>query len=399
MPHSILAPSSAKRWTRCTASVPYCQANAHRIPKDRGSVYAAEGTQAHEYGEMILKGTMKRAKLPAEFAPVMAYVDACETLLKQNRGDVYVEAKVPLFYLKEQTGTVDFALVGDNGIFIRDLKYGAGMPVDAVENEQLAVYAQSLVEMAKLEPMYDIYDDLPVQIGIVQPRYAGGEIEKIWDTNVKELREFCNPIGEAAKHVLAGVQSPEYANKFLRFDPSPENCHWCPAKKFCHARASTAIEPLSVEIDVLAAFDDISEAVVLPQVPTLTDRQIVAIYRQGPNIKSLLAAVEEYLEEQAMSGKPVEGTKLVEGRQGNRAWTNEEDALVELTKLLNADELVTKKIKSPTAILKLLKDKTQIAEVETLISRSPGAPTLALESDKRLAIQSVVEMFSTLEDE
>ena len=394
--HSILAPSSAKRWTSCTASVPYCIANAKRIPEDRGSVYAAEGTQAHEYAEKLLKGTMKPSELPEEFAPVMEYVNACKRIITEHNGEVLVETRAPLFYFPEQGGTVDFALIGDSGIFIRDLKYGAGIPVDAEQNQQLAIYAQSLIDEYSM--LYAFDDDTPVQIGIVQPRYAGGEIEKVWDTTVKELREFCKPIGEAAKYILAGVKSPEFAEKFLRFAPSADACHWCPAKGFCHARATTAIEPVSVHIDVLAAFDTIEEP-ELPAVPTLTERQIVAIYKQSANLKSLLSAVEDYLTERAMVGKTVPGTKVVEGRMGNREWIDEEKAVEWLDTMLERDEFMKSTLKSPTAVAKILKDWTLAPnEMDEYIHRTPGKPIIALETDKRPAISSPVDLFTQNDD-
>src|SRR6187551_1226439 len=164
--HSILAPSSAKSWSKCTMMVPYMRSNADRIPQDRGSVYAEEGSRAHDYAQKILEGSFSEADLPEEFAPVLEYTSRCKALMNRWQGTHFIEAKVSLFYYPNQNGTVDFALLCDNILIIRDLKYGAGVAVHAEENEQLAVYAQSLV--VELSMLFDLRDDLPVDIGIIQ---------------------------------------------------------------------------------------------------------------------------------------------------------------------------------------------------------------------------------------
>ena len=74
--HARLSPSSADRWARCTASTQFIEENADRIPPDKGSVYAEEGTKAHDYCEAVLTGKTSINEVPLDFRPhVQFYVD------------------------------------------------------------------------------------------------------------------------------------------------------------------------------------------------------------------------------------------------------------------------------------------------------------------------------------
>jgi hypothetical protein len=138
--HARLAPSASERWMHCTASVEACAGI-----KDSGSEYATEGTQAHDYAEAVLSGKLPIEKVPEDFRPhVKFYTDHCQKLIQPGMV-AYVESKVPLFYSPEDTGTVDFAVASEDVVRIRDLKYGAGVLVDAQDNPQLAIYAISLI--------------------------------------------------------------------------------------------------------------------------------------------------------------------------------------------------------------------------------------------------------------
>src|SRR4029079_12509676 len=118
-----------------------------------------------------------------------------------------VESKIPLFYSPDENGTVDYlyARVGLNGeieeIFIRDLKFGSGVPVDAEENTQLAIYAWSVI-LLLANLLGDIPGHVPVSIGIHQPRYRDDENVKLWHTSVGELEAFCDPIGDTANRIF-----------------------------------------------------------------------------------------------------------------------------------------------------------------------------------------------------
>ena len=402
--HSKLSPSSAKTWSRCTASIAYteqCRQSPDKKIRDaiayaeKGSVYADEGSLAHDYAEKILLGKMDPKKLPKDFKQVMEYVEVCRTLANRWEGTEFVEAKVPLFYYPQDTGTTDHAVVSKDMITITDLKWGAGVPVEAEDNEQLAIYALSLINHYQKD--LGITDATLVEIRIVQPRYPGGETVKLWALDVQELREFCGVISAAADVIING---PEEA---LDFAPDDEACRWCKARQVCHARAeqtTTRIDPGIMEM--FACEEEEAFLVPVRSFPVLTPKEILGIHQRADEIRAILDDCAKFLYEQALAGSPVPGTKLVTGRQGNRAWTDEAEAEAKLGKILG-DDLFTKKIISPTQVAKLLKEgnvpKEVIAAVDQLVVRANGKPVIALSSDKRPAIAPPTDSFTADDDD
>ena len=125
--HSKLAPSSASRWTVCTASPAFIEANQDRIPKDNGSAYADEGTLAHDWAKKILLGESEITDLPEDLVePVGFYLNHCRRIEESNGGTKFVERQVPLFYRPQDNGTVDFALLTAKALRFRDYKHGEG---------------------------------------------------------------------------------------------------------------------------------------------------------------------------------------------------------------------------------------------------------------------------------
>ena len=393
--HSKLSPSGAKRWANCTASVKYIEDNADRIPEEKESVFAAEGTQAHDYAEaaliQILDEGMSRdeavANIPEDFRePLAVYIDECLDHVTSD-GEHHIEAKVPLFYRPEDTGTCDFGHVDEeDGLKIIDLKYGAGVLVRAEGNEQLAIYAQSFV--TDLDYMYDFKDDTPVCIEIVQPRYRGEDPISVWELSVGELREFTVEIAKRAEAIQIGGKTV--------FAPSEGACKWCPAKGFCVARMNIAIDAIPDDLDILSEdFDKVAP-------DTITDEQMVILMSNKKLIEGFLSDVCDHLQERALAGDPAEGTKVVRGNMGNTKWADEEAALKYLAgQGLKSDERHNMKPISPTAAKKLLAEKLKNPRVNSnfskLTTRAAGKLTLALDSDKREAVPCGGEAFDELE--
>lgn len=385
--HSKLSPSGAKRWSHCTASNEYLEQNAHRIPEERESPYAAEGTRAHDYAEAVLLGKLQLEDVPSDFRPyIKVYVDECKSHATAG-GIEYVEAKVPLFYRPEDTGTVDFAYITEDAIFIIDLKYGAGVAVDAEENDQLAIYARSLVD--DLDMFYDFKGETKVSIRIVQPRHHGKDPVSIWDITVAELRDYTTRIGEVAEAIQNGGET--------MFAPSEDACRWCPAKGFCTARLEKALE-------ALPAFDLEDEAPYKVDAKAFTDEHLVKLYKQSKYINKVLSDVADYLEDRALAGDPAAGTKVVAGREGNRAWVDELAAERFLAnKGLKQSERLNMTVISPAAAEKLLDEALKVKRTkksfESLITRSQGKLTLALAEDKRPAVMVGLDALDELDNE
>lgn len=415
--HARLAPSASERWLHCTASVQACGDT-----RDEGSAYANEGTEAHDWAEKVLSGKTIIDEVPENFRPhVKFYTDHCQKLMLPGF-DVYIESKVPLFYSPSDSGTMDFAVVSDEVVRVRDLKYGAGVLVEAQDNPQLAIYALSLIRDLQESGLYSFGPATLVDIGIVQPRHHADVPIRLWAISLADLEEFCRQIEHAAIQIQEGTRRiAEWKAKnpdaepdlnevapALKFSPSTEACRWCPIKGRCEARANWLTEPLNTEdrsgLDLLASLPDLSKeekkaepAVRINRAGILDDATLVALYAKAKGIVQWLGDVEEYLEEQALRGNPLPGTKLVQGREGNRAWADEDAADAWLkNQRLKEDQRYDFKLKSPTKIEELLSDKlktvTKTANAfAKLVTRSAAKPALALESDKRPAITAAID--------
>ena len=337
--HSKLSPSSSKRWLTCQASVGFLDAlrKTKKIPKDDSSVFSDEGTTAHDYCSNVLEGKLALKQVPESFRPHVAeWVSICHALeCEFGHGKPIIEGKVPLFYFPQDHGTVDFATWGAGGLHIRDFKYGVGVYVDAVENTQLAIYAQSLIKW--LEDQLVFFEpETPVTIGIHQPRFRGEEKLRVWETTVGELEVFCAGIKETAEHIMKTHWQE------LPFAPSVDACQFCPAKKakVCEAREKEMFSAFPVSPrDPGFSLDDL-----LP-VSMLSDVDKVTIFKNSGMIKAFLKEIEADVNLAAAAGEMPEGLKFIRGRKGNYRWTDEGEA-AELLKRLTVEPW-NKKLISP----------------------------------------------------
>ncbi len=450
--HARLSPSSSKQWTNCTASLAMIEANGHLIPADTSSIYSSEGTTAHDHAANVLLKKITIDEVPEDFRPyVSLYVDHCLALVPEGVS-YQVEVQAPLFYQPSSTGTCDFAVITDGLVIIRDLKYGAGVLVSADENTQLAIYAMSLIRT--VEDVYDFSNETLVNIGIFQPRHREAHDAVPWVITLKELTEFCDAIEKKAMIAFGGVTAVQKKlqcgkrdhtaeeilacdtmSQFVPQDGDDGSCRWCDCKGWCQPRISFLTAdvdlPRIAGADMLTLLPDldkeelkapVTERIEMVESEIVSDDVIPefnttsrAVFRSKEYLVRLLAKkkaitrflddVEEYLEALAIAGEPVEGTKLVLGREGNRAWANEEQADVFLKgQGLKQEDRYDFKLKSPTAIEKVLKDKLEKStrtknRFAELITRSPAKPVLALADDKREAIAAPVNMLPDLSDE
>lgn len=431
--HARLAPSNSKCWTTCTASVAFIAANADRV-KEGDTRYADEGTQAHEFCDAVLNGKMTLAEVPngkeidfpedhvyrgKDFRThVTTYVEHCRELAGDDMMDI--ELQVPLFYAPGDTGTMDFACVkSEDLLYVRDLKYGAGVFVDAVDNTQLAIYALSTVRMFQDDGLYSFHPGTIINIGIVQPRYHGDEPIRTWELTLSDLEVFCREIEYAAIQIREG--------RGLKFQPSEEGCRWCKAKGFCKARGEWAAAALEYDggsgIDVLLELPDLDKeeskldveqrlSVATSTVGdsqedgimALDDATLVALFERAKAITSFLSDVQEYLSERVLEGEQIEGLKIVQGREGNREFKDEEIADKLIAQKLKADERYKpKQLLSPTQLEPKLKDALKSTRFKNLwndnVTRSPAKLTVALESDKRKAVASTTAELPNLDEE
>ena len=453
--HARLAPSASHQWTQCTGSIAMLEANKHRVPKDDSSIYSNEGTEAHDHAANILLGKVIIGDIPEKFQEhVGAYVDHCRSV--GAGGMVEIEVKVPLFYQSGSTGTCDFVSIvempdGTYRVVIRDLKYGAGVLVYSFENEQLAIYALSWIREMVDAGLWSFPPDTVIDIAVFQPRHREGADQKPWVLSLAELEVFCTDIDYAAIQASEGLRRVQAklpcgsrdiaiaeileAAPGVRFEPSDGDggaCRWCKAKGFCEARLNAAVSDIELPQlemkELLAGMPDVTKeekklepieraeslmsraATATGQLDfaagVLTDDYLVRWFASTPARQAFDASVKEYLEARATAGEKIPGLKLVLGREGNRAWTDEEaaDKLLAQSGKLKQEERYKMSLISPTQAETILKQKIESSTrfkncFTALVERSPARPVLALEEDKRPAISSPVNDMPVDDDE
>lgn len=310
--HSIVSPSSAARWLACPPSALL----AEKAGKDKGSVYADEGTLAHRMAELFLRDFLngrdwlagkpngaiyvpkkENPKVAAEFEKAKAdplfygemidelrvYTDHVIGLLDAaGKGAMmHVEAEYPLFYKPDDVGTIDNAIFGgkDNTLYVTDLKFGRGVLVDAKNNKQLLIYAISAYD--QLHPHHKIER---VVMTIVQPRRNS---ITSWALDVADLEMERDMIAAIARKALNG------AGKFK----TGSHCMFCPVKPRCRALKDAASMAEK-------QFEDPA---------LLTDDEIATLLGTIDPIADWISSVKKYALERAVEGVRFEGYKLVAG--------------------------------------------------------------------------------------
>ncbi len=396
------------------------------ILRSEGSVASRSGVRAHDFAEAILNGRMTKDELPDEFRhSVGGYVDHCLAIVPEGETPL-VEAKVPLWYSPTENGTVDFAVVTSDRVIIRDYKNGAGKLVRHTENLQLGVYALSLVKDHEESGLISFEPDTLIDIRAYQPNHHEAADLEPWLITLKDLEDFCRPIEESVEKIRAGE---------FEFNPSEEACCFCSLRGSCEARAAHLTQMLdnpdtgNSGLDLLALLPDDDEipdmtkkefkaAPVAERLTSrvefatmghtgtaLDDETLVALWNKRSEIGKFLDDVDEYLSARVLSGEKVEGLKICLGREGNREWTNEEAADTFLKgQKLKEDERYNFKLKSPTQIELLLKEKLETStrtanRFKELVSRSAPKRVIAPLDDKRPEVSLAVDLLPDDDDE
>lgn len=419
--HALLSPSAAKKWLSCPASLA-CEVG---IPNESG-VAAVNGMAMHTLSEYALnaikdghqgqdfdvakffapvaservvvrnegKGPMVIAadEQPGDVlvtddfvSQVSKYVNYCAPIMAAAEV-VEIESRVSLtrilhpgFELNgvklETFGTADFvALLRHNRhreyiepvytLVVGDLKTGRHK-VTAAENKQMMLYALGLLRKYRLS-----YDIRAVKLFIFQP-YAGGADE--WDTTPTALEHFAKFARKQALKALDAYQRGKKGLTPADFRPSNDACQWCRFSEKCNAKVKAASNELEADLS-----DDIE----------MTPEQLKAEWDKLPLMRQHIADMEKAMYAHLMAGKPMEGLKLVEGRPGNRVWSDVRSVEQFIEMHGGVKEIMYKQsLLSPTEAEKALKgDWSEVyAEMQPLITRKPGQPSIAAADDKRPA--------------
>lgn len=366
--HALLSASSAHRWLHCTGS-PLLE---KEFP-DTTSVYAQEGTLAHELCELKLKkyttvmpkGTYTRAhnKIMKSELWQNEMESTSETYLEYVKGimlackiapAVLIEKRVDFSrYVPEGFGTADCLILAGDTLHVIDYKHGKGVVVDADHNPQMMLYALGAIDELSL-----LYRFKSIHMVIVQPRV--NNISEFTMT-ADELREWgesvVKPKAEAAISGNGTFEAGDW-------------CRFCRAKQQCKTRyeSNDSLYPeLSAQHD--------------PRLITL--EELGEYLKRGRDMAAWLEDMKEYALSESLAGADVPGWKAVEGR-GSRAFTDTDEAVDTLIKNgIDESVLYERRVLTLAQMEKAVGKKAFGEIVGNLVVKNPGKPTLVEESDKR----------------
>jgi len=388
--HALLSASSAHRWMACPGSIALCK----DLP-NKSSSFADEGTAAHEFAAWVLEEnidlesqyesggkasngvtiTDEMVDNVKKYVQLVKDFTAGGTLLVEKRVDYSDYIGVPNSF-----GTSDTVIISPDGeeVTIIDLKYGRGVRVDADNNPQLMLYA-----LGTINELSVVYDNVKrVRMVIHQPRLD--HISE-WDCSIEELMAFAELAKIAADVAISCIEYEDGACLV----PGEKQCQWCLAKATCPALSKFVQDTIGAEFTDLTK-DDMADL--------SADASLSAKMKAIPLIEDFCKAVRAKVESELFAGNSVDGFKLVQGRQGARAWTDVvavEDLMKRMR--LKKDEMYDLSLISPTSAEKLFKKNLrQWDKFEEMIVRKDGKPSVAPVSDKRSAMQANAVDFEDL---
>lgn len=405
--HARLAPSAAHRWFECPASIRASEG----IP-DTSSIYADEGSAAHELAQHLLTTgfdadryldhyvNLDKKENCAKFSTlqvggrsflvteemadgIQEYLDFVRNLKNAKFVEWQSEQFVDLTWMGVDGldgGTADFACYHTRDLIldIVDLKYGKGIAVEPEDNVQLLSYALGVARR------YSNRGLVKLRLTVVQPRapHPAGSI-RTWDADVLSILDFED---ELRKRALATME-PD-----APFVPG-EHCRFCKASPTCSARASHVLGLAQAEFDALGQLELIPAA-------TMSQDRMAVVLRHANQIEDWCRSVQEFAHNAAIHGRMPTGFKLV-AKRATRKWKTEDEAVTTLWMLgLGDDDIYTRKLKSPAQIEPLLpgKNKKQrAAAIEQNVSKESSGTVLAPNEDPRPAVQADANEFEFVE--
>ena len=365
--HALLSASSAHRWLNCPPS-----AVAAAGYKDEGSEFAAEGTLAHSVAEFYarnitdarLQEMESDKEIPGEMREhAKAYRDYIQEHITDDNAVVLLEQRVDFStWVPDGFGTCDCIIIQGDTLTIIDYKYGVGVPVSAVDNPQMRLYA-----LGALNDFGFAYDVEKVETHIFQPRINNISDDQLTAAELLAWGEkVVRPIAEKA------------AKGKGRYKPG-EHCKFCPHAGRCRTLTKTCTEYVETHSLRVA-------------VPVLAPHEVAEVLAMEPLVALWLKRVKAQALNSMLDGQEIPGYKLVEGKQGNRKWTDELQVADALKAAGYSQKDYTEtKLLSPAAMDKALGKKKAAELLAGLVERAAGAPTIAEITDKRPTYNRLAE--------
>lgn len=410
--HAPLSASSSKQWLHCPPSVRLQEG----FPNE-SSVYAAEGTFAHEVCEYkVRKYLHERVKRPQseeydteeieQITDVYAeFVISIIEKMKENGCEplVFVEERVDYSHIAPSGfGTADMLIIGkdENGkglIHVCDFKTGAGVFVDADHNSQMMLYA-----LGGLAAYGFLYDVETVRMTIIQPRLDN---ISTFECSRQELEDWGESIRLTALLAFEG-----------KGEQRPGDwCRFCRAKPVCKACADEALalcredfldldagafDDTAEESDMTAPYEADTQTAVFKQPGLIPINDLAEILPTLNRISSWIEAVFAFVSSEAINhGIPIPGYKVVEGRS-KRVFTDTK-AVVDVAVQNGYTDLYKQTLITLTEFEKMMGKKKFNELLGEYVAKPPGKLALVPESDPREPVDLTTpgQEFSALPDE
>jgi hypothetical protein len=396
-------------------------------PDDKKSIYAAEGTAAHEVAEKALRGDLDCSKFLGEVYSIDGFdVEVTEELARSAQTYVHyvasqtdvaagsvllIEERHSLAQLNppfDAGGTCDATIIKPHlgEIEVVDLKNGRGI-VEVNGNKQTRTYAL----LALLNAPKDLVNQIDqVKVTIVQPRapHKDGRIRS--ETfHIAELIEWTSELLKAmdrsalaleAFNMINGSRTmfDEWASKVL----TPGNCTFCPALGICPAVRKKA---LSVAPEIAKTWFEDTTLETPPMlsntVPALSPEELSHILDGIDALEDWAKAVRAAAHSLAEGGTTIPGYKLVE-KVGNRKWAADDEKIIADLKSvikLSEDQIFSKKLLSPAQIEKIIGAKRKEEIANMYHNPITGTNLVSEKKSTRPAVKAKLEsFFETVKD-
>ncbi|WP_303838866.1 DUF2800 domain-containing protein [Selenomonas ruminantium] len=372
--HAMLSASGSHKWLHCPPS-----AKLEAAIPDKTTSYAEEGTAAHAVAELRLRNFLRTGKVAKKRLKSISiprqmgehydypvddemweatgrYLDICIEKINAARkasGDakIMVEQRLDFStWVPEGFGTGDLVIVSDGGLEVCDLKYGKGVPVDAVGNTQMRLYA-----LGAYNDNYLLYDVSRIRMTIIQPRLDSVSSDELTEKELLEWGETVKPIAQQA-YKGEGEKA------------AGEHCRFCRCREICRELADYMLD--SVKTDLTSS--------------DLRADEIADIVLKSKEIKKWLTDIEDYALAKAIEGQKWPGLKVVAGRSSRKL---SDPALASGILLqegyAEADIYKPQELHTLTTLEKIVGKKKLSELLKDVIVKPQGKPTLAAESDKR----------------
>lgn len=369
--HALLSASGSKRWLSCTPSARLEATLPEQKRSTKGIDFSAEGTLAHSLSEIRLRLAFNQIghdEYDREYEIIKTH-PIYQNYTSNERDDfeanvdnyvLYVRSQIgdgdtPLFeqrvdfsdWVPDGFGTADVVILSKHAIRVIDLKFGKGLPVHALDNTQLRLYALGAWSKFKEE-----YPDIKeVSYTIHQPRLDSISTD---GTTIAKLVDWASYfVKPKAKKAWSG------AGEFL----PGEWCQFCKAKAQCRARSDFNTELAKLEFK---------------EPGLLTEEEFSEVIDKAQSLKTWANDVEEYALQRALTdGTIPPGYKLGTTATHRKITDSALAATVLVEKGMSPDVIwEAPKLKS-IATLEKLGPKGQVASwLGDLVQKPEGQPKL-----------------------